>query len=241
MFYIKKFEDYDNELYDYSYINDNDITDDEMFLLSKSLGEKIILDPKIIKKVKEYTKSCYDLNNNDIRLSFYKPENVIISIITDNTFKKIGKTGKTVNMSKANFIIVEESQYNNDKGAWIEHEVGHVISWKKYKDRPRFKSKFLTGGENNPFDIKSCYGNYIYPNAWNELIPNIRQMKHLLNKNYTPEEIIRLIMVDYEDSRGKEYKILRQYEQVFINYINFVTNCDNKLVNFYENLGKNKK
>lgn len=210
--------------------------DKQLFSDCKLQGEKILQNPIITKKCKNYIISLgYGLTENNIELKFYNPENIIVGIIPNGTLKKIGKTGQSVSMRQVNMIVFEKSQWENDIEGWIIHEVGHVISWRDYKDKPKVKNEFITvsnfNSYSNVFDPKNCFNCNTYPNVWSEYIPFTNQIKYLLKSN-TIENTIRLIMKDYEINHP-EIKKLKMYEQVFINYLNCVIGKESKVKNKY--------
>jgi hypothetical protein len=74
--------------YDYGKLEEENKEETELFSLSKSLGENVIKQEQVIKKVKGYIKSFFtSLKDEDISLSFYKPEKVIIGIVPNDTHK----------------------------------------------------------------------------------------------------------------------------------------------------------
>lgn len=220
----------------------NDKEDKQLFIDCKKLGSKILEDASIILKCKNYVILGYKdmgydkLTNNDVELKYYNSENVIVGIIPDGINKIIGKTGQSVSMRKINMILFEKSQWTNDIENWIIHEVGHVISWRDYKDTPKIKINIGSGkfGSNDPvFDAKYCFGSSGYPNVWSEYIPFTNQIKSLL-KNNSPDKVIRLIMTDYEKNHKDDLEMLKQDEQIFINYLNIVSKNKVKIKNKYE-------
>jgi hypothetical protein len=218
---------------------DNQKEDKQLFFDCKTLGKKILDDSAIVLKCKNYIISLnYGVKEQDIELNFYEPENIIVGIIPDGTLKKIGKTGQSVSMRKTNMIVFEKSQWQNDVEGWIIHEVGHVISWRDYKDSPKIKNEFITGSNfdanSNVFNPKDCFNGDEYPNVWLEYIPFTNQIKYLLKSN-TPENIIRLIMKDYETAYvGERKNDLIKNEQIFINYLNCVLGKKSDVKNKYK-------
>jgi len=213
-----------------------DKEDKQLFSDCKTLGKKVLEDNGIVYKCKTYIIALnYGLKEQDINLKFYEPENIIVGIIPDGTLKKIGKTGQSVSMRQVNMIVFETSQWQKDIEGWIIHEVGHVISYRDYKDSPKIKNQFITGsnfGKNdNVFNPKDCFNYNQYPNVWYEYIPFTNQIKFLLKSN-TPETVIRLMMKDYEATNHTQDDLLK-YEQVFINYLNCVLNKNSNVKNKY--------
>ena len=219
----------------------NEKVDKQLFTDCQNLGSEILENNGVVIKCKNYVKSCFigmgykNLTDENIELNFYEPEKVIVAIIPDGVLKSFGKTGQSVSMRHTNIIVFEKTQWENDIEKWIEHEVGHVVSWRDYKDTPKIKNQFITGtkfgANDNVFDPKNCFGHNMYPNVWFEYIPFTRQIKYLLKSN-TSENLIRLMMKDYE--LGHTSEDLVKYEQIFINYLNVVLNKNSGVKNKYQ-------
>lgn len=220
----------------------NEREDKQLFADSKQLGKKILEDSTIVLKCKNYIISTFSgmgynkLTHNNIELKFYEPENIIVGVIPDGVLKSFGKTGQSVSMRKTNIVVFEKSQWQNDIEGWIIHEVGHVISWRDYKDSPKIKNEFVTvnrfDANSNVFNPKDCFDYGDYPNVWFEYIPFTNQIRYLLKSN-SPENVIRLIMKDYEVNHNSDDLV--KYEQIFINYLNCVLNKKSEVKNKYEN------
>jgi len=228
----------------------NEKEDKQLFIDCKNIGKKILEDDMIVTKCKNYIISAFSmmgykgLNNSNIILKYYEPENIIIGLVPDGVFVKFGKTGKSVSMRKTNMIVFEKSAWDNDVDGWIPHEIGHVVSWRDYKDIPKIKNQFITadkfGSWDNVFNPKDCFGHNTYPNVWLEYIPFTTQIKYLL-KNNKSENVIRLMMKDYEENNHTKEE-LKKYEQIFINFLNVTINKDSGIKNKYnEVINENKK
>lgn len=220
----------------------NDTVDKQLFIDCKNSGKKVLADKLIVSKCKNYIKTSFSsmgykkLTDETIQLKFYDSEKIIVGIIPDGIFKVFGKTGQSVSMRKINIIVIEKSQLENDREGWLEHEVGHIISYRDHKDSPKIKNQFISGdklgAEDNIFNPKDCFGENSYPNVWYEYIPFSRQIKYLLKSNKA-DVVIRLLMKDYEAASHHGQEDLKKYEQIFINYINAVLNKDSGIKNKY--------
>ena len=206
-----------------------EIYDEDMFQTAKQCGPNCLGNDRFAEQCKIYILHGFHnmgakLAKDQIQLEFYEPENVIVGLVPDGLFSTFGKTGRSVSMRRINIICIEKSLLSGDQVKWIEHEIGHIISWRDYRDKPKVNSPFITGGESNPFRPEDVFGHNLYPNDWSEYIPFTRQMKALLNE-YSPEKIIRMIMEDYEE-RPNSKEDLKKYEQTFINYMKCVLGKD---------------
>jgi len=103
------------------------------------------------------------------------------------------------------YIVLSNTLKDNDPYLWIEHEIGHIIGYRKgYRDNKKIFNN-ITLDE--------------YPNTMDELCPFYLQMKKLESMGNSKEEIVDNIMVDYEESKshkGKdELNIFREFFGIF--------------------------
>lgn len=206
----------------------NDKHDQKMFDAAKQFGKKSIENSVFKDRITMYIYHSFkdmgsNLKKEDIELSFYDKEKVFLGFVPDGTFKQFGKTGRSVSLRKYNIVVFEKGSYNNNEG-WISHEIGHVVSWRDYRDNPKIENKFSNELIFNP---ETCFGCDHYPNVICEYIPFTYQIKDLLINN-SPEICIRLMMNDYENSKPGDVLTLKSYEQVFINLLKLIKNVDIK-------------
>jgi len=194
-----------------------------MFQAAKRFGAGCLVNDSFAQRCKAHVCRGFlgmgvRLAEDHLKFEFYKPENVIVALVPDGVFHSFGKIGKSVSLRKINIICVEQSLFLTDCAKWIEHEVGHVISWRDYRDKPMVSSPFITGGEENPFNPADVLGHGLYPNIWSEYIPFTRQMAALLNC-YSAEVVLQMIMQDYYEGQS-DFEKLKSYEKIFIRYLN---------------------
>jgi hypothetical protein len=194
-----------------------------MFQIAKRYGARCLESEHFLQRCKSYVYDGFQcmgtkLDKADLKLGFYESESVIIALVPDGVFTRCGKLGRSFSMRKVNIICMEEGLFANDCVKWTEHEVGHVISWRDYRDKPMISSPFLTGGRKYPFRPLDVLGHTLYPNVWSEYIPFTRQMRSLSN-DFSLEVMVEMIMQDYYLLHNEVNK-LGIYRRVLVGFAN---------------------
>lgn len=178
------------------------------------------LDNSQIDELKRAIIEYYKISNNidysdSIEIEFDKKYSLYwiwVSPFSDTQLYK-GKTGGSESHIKGrypensiidnyDYIIMSNKQKTNDPYCWKEHEVGHILGYRKGYSKKQ--------GNIIPNIIKT------YPNVWDEYYPFYMQMSELL-KNNSPEDTVRKIMVDYESNHNqKELKKIEEFVTMFL-------------------------
>ena len=103
-----------------------------------------------------------------------------------------GKYPDDPELNKYDYVTLAKVLKTNDPYCWKAHEAGHIEGYRKGKRG------------NTPIVVPDPIENY--PNWADEYYPFLRQMQALKKMGKSKDEIVNMIMVDYEDPTHKKEK-----------------------------------
>jgi hypothetical protein len=192
-----------NNLYNFNeFLLENKSDENENEKIRKEIDNKEKLE---VEDIIEFYNTMLEekLNVDDVEKEFIN--DVDVFWIPNYVFEFFGKYGFSENRAEQNAIVITKDYKNRrkDEGCMLQHELGHIDTYKNYKDE--WKSK-------EPIIKKSNIEDY--PNIMDEYRSFLNQLKALIERyGKNKEKVVDMFLFDY--NRGGKPKEVQEEYRIF--------------------------